>query len=62
MEKYGESLEKDNSFISTSILIDNTDVYFAGTSLRASQNLKWPSKNDFSEHSSTHPVLLKKNV
>lgn len=35
-----ESLEKDNSFILTGILIDNTDVYLSETSLQASQNLK----------------------
>ena len=35
-----ESLEKDNSFILTGILIDNTDVYLSETSIQASQNLK----------------------
>lgn len=39
-DKNRESLEKDNSFILTGILIDKKYVYLTETSLQASQNLK----------------------
>lgn len=36
--------KKDNTFILTGILIDNTDEYLTEISLQPSQSLKWWSK------------------
>ncbi len=51
------SLEKDNSFILTGILIDNTVVYLTETFL-ASQNVKFGLVKG-SKHCSTHSLLYK---